>query len=93
MCGRFYSFDPALTFVMAFIWLILLGRNCLKIMRNYLSPSWPCAPSTVQRALCQSVASNLRVSTKFNDGSASMRPATYFTGIKHQAWRPSEEQM
>jgi len=62
-------------------------------MRNHLSPSWPCTPYTVERALCHSVASNSRVSTKFNNGFASMRPATYFTGIKHQAWRPSEEQM
>jgi hypothetical protein len=45
------------------------------------------------RALCARAVPSSRMSNWLNSDFASVHTGTYFTGIKHQARRPSEKQM
>jgi len=90
---QFYSFDLAYALVMALILLNPRRQESTKIMRISSPSTWTSSSDMSTRARCANVVPSSRMSTWLNSGFASMPTGTYFTGTKHQAGRPSEEQM
>jgi hypothetical protein len=88
-----YSFDLGYALVMALIPFDSRRHEHTKIMRTSFPSSWTYSSDMSTRALCGRVVPSSRMSTWLNNDFASMHTGTYFTGIKHQAGRPSEEKM
>jgi hypothetical protein len=88
-----YSFDLVYALVMALIPLNSRRQEPTKIMRTSFPSTRTSSSDMSTRARCANVVPSSRMSTWLNNGFASMPTGTYFTGIKHQAGRPSEEQM